>query len=129
MHTGDVGIFDAEGYVRIVDRTKDMINVSGFKVFSKKVEEILSEHPAIDMIATIGLQNPENPGSELVKAFVTLAPGYPSDADEEKLKADILKFAKEKLAPYEVPKTIEIRAELPLTPIGKIDKKELRKLN
>ena len=129
MHTGDVGIFDEEGYVRIVDRTKDMINVSGFKVFSKKVEEILSEHPAIDMIATIGLQNPENPGSELVKAFVTLAPGYPSDADEEKLKADILKFAKEKLAPYEVPKTIEIRAELPLTPIGKIDKKELRKLN
>jgi len=129
MHTGDVGIFDEEGYVRIVDRTKDMINVSGFKVFSKKVEEILSEHPAIDMIATIGLQNPENPGSELVKAFVTLAPEYSSDGDEEKLKADILKFAKEKLAPYEVPKKIEIRAELPLTPIGKIDKKELRKLN
>jgi long-chain acyl-CoA synthetase len=129
MHTGDVGIFDEEGYVRIVDRTKDMINVSGFKVFSKKVEEMLSEHPAIDMIATIGLQNPDNPGSELVKAFVTLAPGYPSDGDEEKLKADILKFAKEKLAPYEVPKNIEIREDLPLTPIGKIDKKELRKEN
>jgi len=129
MHTGDVGIFDEDGYVRIVDRTKDMINVSGFKVFSKKVEEMLSEHPAIDMIATIGLQNPDNPGSELVKAFVTLAPGYPSDGDQEKLKADILKFAKEKLAPYEVPKNIEIREELPLTPIGKIDKKELRKEN
>lgn len=129
MHTGDVGIFDEEGYVRIVDRTKDMINVSGFKVFSKKVEEILSEHPAIDMIATIGIQNPENPGSELVKAFLTLAPGYSFDGDEERLKADILKFAKERLAPYEIPKMIEIREELPLTPIGKIDKKELRKEN
>ncbi|MBS3759726.1 MAG: AMP-binding protein [Desulfobacterales bacterium] len=127
MHTGDVGIFDEEGYVRIVDRTKDMINVSGFKVFSKKVEEMMTTHPAIDMIATIGLPNPDNPGSEMVKAYVTLSPDYSFDGDEEKLKADILKFAKEKLAPYEVPKAIEIRTELPLTPIGKIDKKELRK--
>ncbi len=127
MHTGDVGIFDEEGYVRIVDRTKDMINVSGFKVFSKKVEEIMTTHPAIDMIATIGLPNPDNPGSELVKAYITLSPDYSFDGDEEKLKADILKFAKDKLAPYETPKVIEIRDELPLTPIGKIDKKELRK--
>ncbi len=127
MHTGDVGIFDEEGYVRIVDRTKDMINVSGFKVFSKKVEEIMAAHPAIDMIATIGDLNPENPGSEIVKAYVTLSPDYSYDGDPEKLKTDIINFAKEKLAPYEVPKTIEIRDELPLTAVGKIDKKELRK--
>ncbi|MDZ7830144.1 MAG: AMP-binding protein [Desulfobacterales bacterium] len=127
MHTGDVGIFDEEGYVRIVDRTKDMINVSGFKVFSKKVEEIMAAHPAIDMIATIGVLNPENPGSEIVKAYVTLSPDYSDDGDPEKLKTDIINFAKEKLAPYEVPKTIEIRDELPLTAVGKIDKKELRK--
>ncbi|MFP4532933.1 MAG: AMP-binding protein [Desulfobacterales bacterium] len=127
MHTGDVGIFDEEGYVRIVDRTKDMINVSGFKVFSKKVEEILATHPAIDMIATIGVLNPENPGSEIVKAYVTLSPDYSYDGDPEKLKTDIINFAKEKLAPYEVPKTIEIRDELPLTAVGKIDKKKLRK--
>ncbi|HMA86831.1 MAG TPA: AMP-binding protein [Desulfosalsimonadaceae bacterium] len=127
MHTGDVGIFDEEGYVRIVDRTKDMINVSGFKVFSKKVEEIMAAHPAIDMIATIGVLNPENPGSEIVKAYVTLSPDYSYDGDPEKLKTDIINFAKEKLAPYEVPKTIEIRDELPLTAVGKIDKKELRK--
>jgi len=127
MHTGDVGIFDEEGYVRIVDRTKDMINVSGFKVFSKKVEEIMAAHPAIDMIATIGVLNPENPGSEIVKAYVTLYPDYSYDGDPEKLKTDIINFAKEKLAPYEVPKTIEIRDELPLTAVGKINKKELRK--
>ena len=127
MRTGDVGIFDEEGYIKIVDRTKDMINVSGFKVFSKKVEEIMTAHPAIDMIATIGVLNPDNPGSETVKAYVTLSPDYSFDGDQEKLKADILKFAKEKLAPYEVPKIIEIRDELPLTAVGKIDKKELRK--
>ena len=127
MRTGDVGIFDEEGYIKIVDRTKDMINVSGFKVFSKKVEEVMTAHPAIDMIATIGVLNPDNPGSETVKAYVTLSPDYSFDGDQEKLKADILKFAKEKLAPYEVPKIIEIRDELPLTAVGKIDKKELRK--
>ena len=126
MHTGDVGVFDKEGYLKIVDRTKDMIIVGGYKVFSKKVEEILTEHPAIDLIATIGIPNPERPGSELVKAFMTISPNYDFDGDEEKLKEDITKFAKKKLAPYEVPKTIEIRKELPLTAVGKLDKKLLR---
>ncbi len=127
MHTGDVAVFDEEGYLRIVDRTKDMIIVSGFKVFSKKVEEILSEHPAIDMIATIGRENPERPGSELVAAYVTLTPAHKGKGNEETLKIDIQKFAREKLAPYEVPKTIEIRDELPLTAVGKIDKKVLKR--
>ncbi len=126
MHTGDVAVFDEEGYLRIVDRTKDMIIVSGFKVFSKKVEDILAEHPAIDMIATIGMENPERPGSEFVKAYVTISPDYTFDGDEKALQADILKFAKEKLAPYEVPKVIEFKKELPLTAVGKIDKKVLR---
>lgn len=127
LHTGDVVVQDEEGYLRIVDRTKDMIIVSGFKVFSKKVEEALTEHPAIEMIATIGVPNPERPGSEFVKAFITLAPGYEIEGDKEALKTDIIHFAKEKLAPYEVPKIIEIRKELPLTTVGKLDKKKLRK--
>jgi len=127
MHTGDVAIFDKEGYLRIVDRTKDMIIVGGYKVFSKKVEDILTEHPAIDLIATIGIPNPERPGSEFVKAFMTISPSYSFDGDEEKLKNDIIQFAKKKLAPYEVPKMIEIRKELPLTAVGKLDKKLLRK--
>jgi long-chain acyl-CoA synthetase len=126
MHTGDVAIQDEDGYLRIVDRTKDMIIVGGFKVFSTKVEEVLTQHPAIGMIATIGRPNPERPGSELVKAFVQLDPAYDFDGDEAALKDDILRFAKEKLAPYEVPKMIEIRTELPLTTIGKLDKKKLR---
>ncbi|MFH1135047.1 MAG: AMP-binding protein [Pseudomonadota bacterium] len=127
MHTGDVAVQDEEGYLRIVDRTKDMIIVGGFKVFSKKVEETLSEHPAVEMIALVGTSQPDRPGSETVKAYVTIAPGYEYGGDEAALKADILKMAKERLAPYEVPKVIEIRKELPLTTVGKIDKKQLRK--
>jgi long-chain acyl-CoA synthetase len=84
------------------------------------------EHPAIDMIAIIGLPNPERPGSEHVKAVVTLKPDFAS-GDQEALKADILKMARERLSPYEVPKFIDIRKELPLTVVGKIDKKVLRK--
>ncbi|MCJ7771930.1 MAG: AMP-binding protein, partial [Desulfobacterales bacterium] len=126
MHTGDVAIQDEEGYLRIVDRTKDMIIVGGYKVFSKKVEDVLAGHPAIEMVATIGLPNPERPGSELVKAIISITPGYDYGEDEEALKKKILDFAKEKLAPYEVPKTIEFINELPLTVVGKIDKKVLR---
>jgi len=126
MHTGDVAIQDEEGYLRIVDRTKDMIIVGGYKVFSKKVEDVLAGHPAIEMIATIGLENPDRPGSELVKALITITPGYEYGGDAEALKDKIFDFAKEKLAPYEVPKTIEFMTELPLTTVGKIDKKILR---
>ncbi len=117
---------DDEGYLRVVDRTKDMIIVSGFKVFSVKVEGVMTEHPAIDMIATIGVPNPERPGSEIVKAFVQLKPEY-AGQDKEALKKDILAFAKEKLTPYEVPKVIEFMDALPLTAVGKLDKKRLRK--
>jgi long-chain acyl-CoA synthetase len=127
MHTGDVAVQDADGFLEIVDRTKDMIIVGGFKVFSTKVEEVLTEHPAIEMIATIGIPNPDRPGSELVKAFVQRDPGYAFDGDEAALAEDIIGFAREKLAPYEVPKAVEFRDELPLTTIGKLDKKQLRK--
>ena len=126
MHTGDVAIQDEEGYLRLVDRTKDMIIVGGFKVFSKKVEESLTEHPAIEQIALVGVPNPNRPGSELVKAFATITPGHDYGGDQEALKQDVLKMAKERLAPYEVPKIIEFRKELPMTTVGKIDKKALR---
>jgi long-chain acyl-CoA synthetase len=125
MHTGDVAVQDEEGYLRIVDRTKDMINISGFKVFSKRVEEILAGHPAVEIVATIGVPNPELPGSEFVKAFVVLRQGH--GGNEESARADILAYARAHLAPYEVPKAVEFRSELPLTTVGKIDKKALRK--
>jgi len=126
FRTGDVAVMDDEGYLRVVDRTKDMIIVSGYKVFSVKVEGALTEHPAIDMIATVGIPNPERPGSEIVKAFVQLRPEF-SAQDKESLKKDITAFAKEKLTPYEVPKVIEFMDALPLTAVGKLDKKKLRK--
>ena len=127
MHTGDVAVMDEKGYLKIVDRTKDMIIVSGFKVFSSKVEDILTKHPAIGSIALIGVANPDRPGSEIVKAFIQLDPAYEFDGDKKALKEDITKFAKETCAPYEVPKIIEISDELPLTVVGKVDKKRLRK--
>ncbi|MBD3256448.1 MAG: AMP-binding protein [Candidatus Lokiarchaeota archaeon] len=126
MHTGDVGIMDEDGYVRIVDRTKDMIIVGGYKVFSSKVEDVLSKHPAVGMIALIGLPNPDRPGSEIVKAYIQLDPDYEFDGDKEAVKEDFINFAREKCAPYEVPKQIEITEEIPLTAVGKIDKKVLR---
>ena len=126
MHSGDVGIMDEDGYIQIVDRTKDMIIVGGFKVFSAKVEDSLAKHPAIGSVALIGLPNPDRPGSEIVKAFIQLNSDFEFDGNEEALKEDILKFSKENLAPYEVPKLIEISEELPLTAIGKVDKKVLR---
>ncbi|MFX1325270.1 MAG: AMP-binding protein, partial [Promethearchaeota archaeon] len=127
MHTGDVAIMDEEGYLRIVDRTKDMIIVGGFKVFSAKLEDSLTKHPAIDMVATVGIPNPERPGSEIVKAFIQLDPSFEYDGNEEALKEDIIAFARENCAPYEVPKLLEISEELPLTVVGKVNKLLLRK--
>jgi long-chain acyl-CoA synthetase len=91
------------------------------------VEDVLSQHPAIEMIAIIGLSNPERPGSEIVKAYVTLKSEVQSERDIEALKKDIFDFAREKLTAYEVPKILEIRTDLPLTVVGKIDKKMLRR--
>ena len=126
MHTGDVGIMDEDGYIRIVDRTKDMIIVGGFKVFSSKVEASLAEHPAVGLVALIGVDNPERPGSEIVKAYVQLDPDYRFDGDKGALGMDIIAYAKKICAPYEVPKFIEFLEEIPLTAVGKIDKKALR---
>jgi long-chain acyl-CoA synthetase len=110
-----------------VDRTKDMIIVGGFKVFSSKVEDVISKHPAIGVMALIGEPNPERPGSELVKAYIQKNPNYVFDGSDDALKEDIINFAKDNCAPYEVPKKIELIDEMPLTAVGKIDKKMLRK--
>jgi long-chain acyl-CoA synthetase len=127
MHTGDVGFMDEDGYITIVDRTKDMIIVGGFKVFSSKVEDAIAQHPAVGMLALIGVKNPERPGSELVKAYIQLSENYAYDGNADALKEDIIQYAKGKCAPYEVPKIIDIIDAMPLTAVGKIDKKVLRK--
>ena len=123
FYSGDVGVMDEDGYITIVDRTKDMIIVSGYKVFSVEVDEKMNKHPAIELCSSVGIPDPDRPGSELVKLYVLLKEGY--EASQE-TKADIMKFAQENLAKYKVPRFIEIIKEMPLTTIGKVDKKALR---
>ena len=126
LHTGDVAKMDEDGYLTIVGRTKDMIIVSGYKVFSRKVEETIYRHPAIEKVAIIGIPNPERPGSEIVKAFIQLEPYWEFKGTIEDLKKEILNFTKERCSPFEVPKKIEIVKKLPITTDGFVDKKALR---
>lgn len=125
LHTGDIGRMDEDGYFYIVDRAKDMLNVGGYKVFSREVEEKLYEHPAIEFCAIVGVPNPKRLGTDIVKLVFQPAADY-LDADQEGLKADILAFSRENFAPYKVPKAIEIIEKMPLTAVGKVDKKVLR---
>ena len=123
--TGDIAKMDEDGYVFIVDRAKDMIIVGGFKVFSKEAEETLYDHPCVEYCAFIGVPNPERPGSELVKAVIQVKPEY-KDRDPKGLEQDIIAYCKENMAPYKVPKIIQFVDEMPLTAVGKVDKKALR---
>jgi len=125
MYTGDVGRMDDEGYIFIVDRAKDMLIVGGYKVFSSEVEDKLFQHPAIGMCAIIGLPNPERPDSEIVKLIIQKSEAYQDKPDDE-IAEEIKAFAKEKLAPYKVPKVYEFIDEIPLTSVGKINKKSMR---
>lgn len=115
--TGDIAIIQSDGYIKIVDRKKDMINVSGFKVFPNEVEDALSGHPDIVEVAVIGV--PDGEGSETVKAFIVTA-------NEQLTIEQVRKFAKETLTAYKVPHLIEFRKELPKTNVGKILRRELR---
>lgn len=125
MHTGDVGKMDEDGYFYIVDRVKDMVIVSGFKVFTREVDEVLAKHPDVMMAATIGMPDPERPGSERVGCAIVLREGVEkSEAEKEKIRA----YLKEEVAPYKVPRVIEFMDELPTSGVGKILKRELRKI-
>ena len=119
---GDVGVMDEDGYFQIVDRIKDMISVSGYKVYSRVIDDLLTEHPAVDVAGVIGLPDPDRPGSERVKAFVALKKGYEGKVTEQ----DIILYLKDKVKPYAVPKEVEFRPRLPLTMVMKINKKKLR---
>ncbi len=122
LPTGDLCLMDEDGYFFLVDRNKDMINVSGNKVYSTRVDEVLFEHPAVAEAVTIGLPDPDRPGSERVKAFVVVREGH----DPGGLAEDLRAHCAEKLAAYAVPKWIEFRDSLPQTVTGKLFKKSLR---
>jgi len=125
LYTGDVARMDEDGYFTIVDRVKDMINVSGYKVFSREVEDTLHEHPAIESCAIVGIPDPDRPGSELVKAIIQLSNSH-KNKDRTEIEKQIIEFCSENMAPYKRPRSIEFADQLPLTSVGKVDKKILR---
>ncbi|MCU0643040.1 MAG: AMP-binding protein [bacterium] len=122
FHTGDLGYMDNEGFFYVTDRIKDMINVSGLKVYSTKVDEVIFRHPGVQMVVTIGVPDPEKEGSERVVAIVRAKEEFTGKITEE----EIITLCKEKLAHYEVPKVVVFKDDLPMTVTGKLWKKELR---
>ncbi len=118
LHTGDVGYMDEAGWFYIVDRKKDQINVAGYKVWPREVEDVLYEHEAVREAAVIGV--PDAYRGETVKAFVSLRPGKTVS------EADLIAFAKERMAAYKYPRHIEFLDEIPKTVTGKLLRRELR---
>ncbi|MFJ4916620.1 MULTISPECIES: class I adenylate-forming enzyme family protein [unclassified Streptomyces] len=118
LRTGDIGFMDREGWLYVVDRKKDMINASGFKVWPREVEDVLYTHPAVREAAVVGV--PDAYRGETVRAYVSLRPG--SSVEPGELGA----YCKERLAAYKYPREVEILAELPKTASGKILRRELR---
>jgi len=126
MYSGDIGYMDEDGYIFICDRAKDMLVVGGFKVFSVEVEDKLKSHPMIAESAIIGVPDAKRPGNDIVHLYVELTEAH-KDTDAETIKDSILSFMRETMTAYKIPKRIEIIDAIPLTPVGKIDKKALRK--
>ncbi|HSC75343.1 MAG TPA: AMP-binding protein [Pseudomonadales bacterium] len=117
LHTGDIAVVDADGYIRIVDRKKDMIIVSGFNVYPNEIENVMSTHPDIIECAAVGVPDVES--GEAVKLFIVSRSAM---LDTEQVKA----YAREQLTGYKVPRYIEFRDELPKSNVGKILRRELR---
>jgi long-chain acyl-CoA synthetase len=122
LPTGDVVRMDEEGYFYITDRVKDMANISGLKVYTRLVDDVLYEHPAVGDAVAIGIPDPERPGSDRIKAFIRLK----KEQEGEITADDIINHCKEKLPPYAVPRFVEFRKELPLTVTEKLFKRQLR---
>jgi long-chain acyl-CoA synthetase len=117
LFTGDIARMDADGYFYILDRKKEMIVVGGYNVYPREVEEVLYEHPAVVEAAVIGVADAYK--GELPKAFVALASGASVEPDE------LIAFCRERLAPFKVPRSVEVRGSLPHSAIGKILRREL----
>jgi len=122
LHTGDIGKMDENGYFVLEDRIKDMANISGYKVYTTEVDEVLFGYPGVAMAAAVGIPDPERSGSERIKAFIK-----PKEEYKGKLNADdIIAYCKERLPAIAVPRYVEFRDELPLTVTEKIFKRALR---
>jgi long-chain acyl-CoA synthetase len=117
FRTGDIGVMDDKGMVKIVDRKKDMVLVSGFNVYPNEVEDVIAMHPGVLECAVIGV--PDTASGEAVKAFVVRR-------DPALTEQELMKFVAEQLTNYKRPKIVEFRDELPKTPVGKILRRALR---
>jgi len=118
LHTGDLGTIDAEGYVRIVGRIKDMFIVGGFNAYPAEIENLMLRHPQIEQVAVIGV--PDERLGEVAKAFVVLAPGAAVT------EADIIEWARAEMANFKAPRSVEFLDALPVNATGKVVKDELR---
>jgi fatty-acyl-CoA synthase len=118
LRTGDIARRDAEGYITLVDRAKDMIISGGFNVYPREIEDVLSAHPAVASVAVIGV--PDNKWGEAVKAVVVVRPGAEVPAEE------LMALVRDKKGPVYAPKSVDFVEQIPLTAVGKADKKALR---
>jgi len=118
LHTGDVGFVDADGWFFVVDRKKDVINASGFKVWPREVEDVLVAHPAVREAVVVGV--PDERRGELVAAFVSLVPGVSAAPDE------LIGYARERLAAHKYPRRVTVVDEIPKTASGKLMRRAFR---
>jgi long-chain acyl-CoA synthetase len=125
MFTGDVGFMDEEGYITLCDRAKDMLIVGGYKVFSVELEDKLKSLDCIAQSAVIGTPDTRRPGNDIVNLYVELD-AEAKRRDPETVRREINDFCRANMAAYKVPKNIVLIEAIPLTPVGKIDKKALR---
>src|SRR3712207_6193454 len=117
FRTGDVAVLLPDGALKIVDRLKDMVLVSGFNVYPNEVEEVLASHPGVLEAAVIGV--PDEHSGEVVAAYVV-------KKDPSLTEADVRAFCKDKLTGYKLPRRVAFRDSLPKTPVGKVLRRELR---
>ena len=120
LYTGDIGYFDDDGYMFVVDRKKEMILSGGFNIYPREVDEVLSNHPDTLEVATVGVKDDFR--GEIVKACVVMKPGKTMTEEE------LIDYCKGQLADYKVPRVVEFYDALPKTGPGKIDKLKLRGL-
>ncbi|WP_411267814.1 AMP-binding enzyme [Ketobacter nezhaii] len=118
LHSGDIAIRDADGFLRIIDRTKDMIVTGGFNVYPREVEDILAEHAAVSQVAVIGV--PHEKWGEAITALIVLREGETAEPE------DLIQRVADRKGSFQAPKTIVFIESMPLTPVGKPDKKVLR---
>jgi long-chain acyl-CoA synthetase len=118
LFTGDLGYLDDDGYLFIVDRKKDLIKTSGFQVWPREIEEVISANPAVHEVGVVGL--PDKMKGETVKAFVVLRP------DAKLTPSELKAWCRERLAPYKVPSQFEFVNDLPKSQVGKVLRRVLR---